>query len=127
MDGHEQTATIMKALAHPVRLQILEILRGEDACVCHMEHVLEQRQAYISQHLSRLREAGLVIDRREGMNVFYALADDSVSPLLDVARSTAIELTRREGQKLVFRDITHADPESCPCPKCHEKVETVKA
>lgn len=123
MDGHRWTATIMKALGHPVRLQILDVLREEDACVCHLEYVLGQRQAYISQQLSRLREAGLVIDRREGLNIFYALSDESIGPLLDEARAAAAALT---GEALAFREPVPDDRAGCPCPKCHEKVEHEK-
>ena len=82
MDGYDQVAEIGKALGHPVRLQILQVLREEEACVCHLEAILGQRQAYISQHLMRLREAGLVVDRREGMNVFYSLANEAIGSLL---------------------------------------------
>ena len=58
MSQYQLTATIMKALVHPVRLQILQVLRDGEACVCHLEAVLNQRQAYISQQLMRLRDAG---------------------------------------------------------------------
>ena len=76
-----------KALAHPVRLQILDMLRDGEVCVCHMEKVLNKRQAYISQQLMRLREAGLVEDRREGMNVYYRLGPEQLAPLLDLAQA----------------------------------------
>ncbi|MBX3061322.1 MAG: winged helix-turn-helix transcriptional regulator [Anaerolineae bacterium] len=42
-------ANYFKALAHPVRLQILAVLRQGEACVCHLEVILQRRQAYISQ------------------------------------------------------------------------------
>ena len=54
---------LFKVLGHPARLAILEILREGEQCVCHMETYLGQRQAYISQQLSVLREAGLITDR----------------------------------------------------------------
>ena len=57
---------IFKVLTHPARLAILEILRDGEHCVCHMEAHLGFRQAYISQQLSVLRDAGLVQDRRDG-------------------------------------------------------------
>jgi DNA-binding transcriptional ArsR family regulator len=121
MDGHERTAAIAKALGHPIRLQILEELREEEACVCHLEHVLGQRQAYISQQLARLREAGLVVDRREGLNVFYALADPSIGALLDAAYQSAQAIAGAEGQTLDFHPLASADSSPCPCPKCAEK------
>lgn len=117
MDGYEQLAAIMKALGHPVRLQILDELGRDDACVCHLEHVLGQRQAYISQQLTRLRTAGLVIDRREGMNVFYSLANPSIVLLLDEARRT---LDSFSDDPYTFHLSEPGSP--CPCPKCQQSL-----
>jgi ArsR family transcriptional regulator len=114
-NGYRQASNMIKALSHPVRLQILQVLAEDgEACVCHLESTLGRRQAYISQQLSRLREAGLVADRREGLNVFYHLADPAVPPLLQAIRSAAVENGRRRGSRLSF-DFT---PAACPCPKC---------
>jgi DNA-binding transcriptional ArsR family regulator len=119
MQGHRKTAEIFKALAHPTRLQIMELLRDEEACVCHMESLLGQRQAYISQQLARLREAGLVVDRREGLNVFYALADPAIGDLLDAAYRAAGVVAGQAGETLDFELPPHTGP--CPCPRCAEK------
>ncbi len=123
MKGYSLTAKILKALAHPVRLQIIEILQAEgEACVCHMEARLNQRQSYISQHLAKLREVGLVEDRREGLNVFYALAILGVEALLKEARQLATEAARADGLELSFGPIREVSPERCSCPKCEEKI-----
>ncbi len=73
--GVPRTITILKALSHPARLAILEALRQREACVCHMEALFGWRQAYISQQLMVLREAGIIEDRREGWNVYYRVVD----------------------------------------------------
>jgi ArsR family transcriptional regulator len=115
MNGYGWLAMRLKALGHPVRLQILEVLEVEgEACVCHLESRLGQRQATISQHLARLRDAGLVADRRDGLNVFYSLADDSVASLLE------------EGRRGMPKGVMSAKWTArvrCPCPRCAEKVE----
>ncbi|MGD8813556.1 MAG: metalloregulator ArsR/SmtB family transcription factor [Anaerolineales bacterium] len=119
MNGHAYLAKVMKELGHPTRLQILEVLKLEgESCVCHLEQRLGLRQAYISQHLARLRKAGLVIDRREGLNVFYGFAHPSIGVLLDVAKDTSFTLAKLEGQPLVFRDVLIYSSKPCPCPKC---------
>jgi DNA-binding transcriptional ArsR family regulator len=119
MDGYKQAAELLRALGHPFRLQIIEVLASErEACVCHLECRLGLRQAYISQQLSRLREAGLVVTRREGLNVFYSLADDSLLPLLQASRASAIKFSRRRGKTLGFRMRGIARGTSCNCPKC---------
>lgn len=102
---------------HPTRLEILDILRQGEQCVCHMEAHLGYRQAYISQHLMVLREAGLVEDRRDGWNIFYRVVEPRVFDLIDQARlmsGVATNATRRR-----------ARPSACPCPKCAAaKVDT---
>lgn len=62
---------LLKALAHPTRIAILEILRAGEQCVCHIEAILGLRQAYISQQLMVLRRAGIITNRREGWNQYY--------------------------------------------------------
>lgn len=118
MDGYEVLADVMKALGHPVRLQILQVLRQGEACVCHLEAILGQRQAYISQHLMRLREAGLVVDRREGMNVFYALAAEEVARILDAVQQTASALAEARGEHLVLSAPAAGVVLGCTCPAC---------
>lgn len=114
MSGYRWLAKRMKALGHPVRLQILEMLEVDgESCVCHLESRLELRQAYISQQLARLRDAGLVTDRRDGLNVFYSLSDDSVASLLEEGwrgKRRRRPLAKRTAQL------------DCPCPRCANKL-----
>ncbi len=116
MDAYDVQAELLKALAHPVRLQILEILRDGEQCVCHIEAALGQRQAYISQHLMLLRKVGLVADRKDGLRVYYSVRDTSVYAVLDVARSLASRQAQKQGHTLNFA-LPQAGS-SCPCPKC---------
>ena len=114
-DGYTELAELIRALAHPTRLRILDILaqRGE-CCVCHLTAVLEQRQPYVSQQLMVLREKGLVSDRKDGVMVYYRLADARTAALLALSR----ELLRRSGQRSEFLDVPESPVEGCPCPAC---------
>ena len=105
---YEQPAQFLKVLTHPARLAILELLRDGEHCVCHMEAHLGCRQAYLSQQLAVLREAGLLQDRREGWNIFYRVADARVFALLDWVYTIAGGAQVVENQESV----------SCPCPHC---------
>src|SRR5512136_187980 len=87
MAAYDRQAEILKALAHPIRLQILDILRDGEQCVCHLEAVLGLRQAYISQQLMLLRRTGLVADRKDGLRVYYRITDRAVFRVLDPART----------------------------------------
>ena len=79
---YDSMARVLGALAHPERLRILELVAQREMCVCELVAALGRRQAYVSQQLSVLRQAGLVIDRKEGLLVFYRLADRSVMSLV---------------------------------------------
>jgi ArsR family transcriptional regulator len=112
MDAYDRQAELLKALAHPVRLQILDILRDGEQCVCHIEAVLRLRQAYISQQLMILRKAGLVADRKDGLRVYYRLTDRAVLRVLDPARV----MIERHG--ITFVPVTERPPHDCSCPSC---------
>jgi DNA-binding transcriptional ArsR family regulator len=106
-------AKIFRVLTHPARLEILDILRKGEQCVCHLEAYLGYRQAFISQHLTILRESGLVEVRRDGWNVYYKISDERIFSLLDISRSIIGHQNNDEkSSKLV----------DCPCPKCREKI-----
>ena len=74
----------LKALAHPVRLRILSLLRGGELCVCQVTEILGLAPSTISEHLSLLRRAGVLVERKEGKWVFYALTEDpTLGPLCE--------------------------------------------
>ncbi len=112
MDALENTAALFKLLSHPSRMAILQVLRDGEECVCHMEAALGLRQAYISQQLMVLRQAGLVTDRREGWNIFYRVIKPEVYALLDAAFAAT------QPEDAPFLLIRSAQPAACPCPKC---------
>jgi DNA-binding transcriptional ArsR family regulator len=113
MDASERTAGFFKALMHPVRLQILAVLRDGEECVCHMEAALGLRQAYISQHLTVLREAGLVSVRRDGWNIYYKVIAPGLFEIVDAAAAIVTDGERNKGLPGKPR------PRGCPCPKCN--------
>lgn len=67
-----------KAIAHPTRLRLLGALRAGPLCGCQMTLIVKQAASTISEHLSELRKAGLITDRREGRWVEYRLAESAV-------------------------------------------------
>ena len=121
MEGYSAVGDLLKACGHPVRLQILEVLlRDGEGCVCHLEAQLGQRQAAISQHLARLRQAGLVSDRRDGWNVYYSVAEPSLAQLLLAARKTAGGVAG--GKRLAFQLGRRRSGKACPCPRCDRSI-----
>src|SRR5574339_1116247 len=84
--NYDAQVKLFKVLMHPARLAILDVLRTNEACVCHLEVALGYRQAYLSQQLMVLREAGIVGDRRDGWNVYYRVTKPGVLNVMDAAR-----------------------------------------
>jgi ArsR family transcriptional regulator len=113
----QHQAQIFRALMHPSRLAILELLRDGEVCVCHLTAALNCRQAYISQQLAVLREAGLVDDRREGWNVYYWVAEPRVYALIDTVRGMIGDIMTRE-------PMPHKLP-GCTCPTCATSEEVL--
>jgi ArsR family transcriptional regulator len=108
MDGaarriRELESEVLRALGHPVRLAILELLRDGERCVCEIEPELGLRQPNISQHLAALRAARLVATRREGARVMYRVVDPGIFQVLDLLPG----IVRRQGT--VTADIPSRD------------------
>ena len=78
-----------KAMGHPLRLAILQILTKTECCVCDIANILEIPVSTASQHLKTLRYAGLLNFRQEGKWVYYYL--DSFSLTQDLLRSQTIQ------------------------------------
>lgn len=70
-----------RALADPTRLQIVDLLRGGERCVCELTDALDLGQSLLSFHLKTMKDAGLVTDRREGRWAYYKLNPDAFAQL----------------------------------------------
>ena len=68
-----QIASGFRALADPLRLQIIELLRSQELCVCELCDKLEVNQSKLSFHLKNLKGAGLVSSRQDGRWMYYCL------------------------------------------------------
>jgi ArsR family transcriptional regulator len=80
-------AELFKALGHPVRIRVLELLRDGERTVSELQVALEIDASSVSQQLSVLRSRQLVTGRKEGTSVHYRVTDPGVFELLDIARS----------------------------------------
>ena len=79
-------ATFFKALAHPIRIRILEVLVRGERSVQDLQEALALEQAVVSQQLAVLRTNRIVVGRKEGVSVRYRVRDPLVAELLAVAR-----------------------------------------
>lgn len=110
-------SNLFTLIGKPARIQILMVIRAEEACVCHIETVLGLRQASISQHLMVLRRAGLVSTHRDGRNIFYKLEKPELIGLWEQAAAiTGVDLTNLD-------ELSRRPIPDCPCPQCNPGID----
>jgi len=122
MSDYKIQSQTFKILIHPTRLAILEVLRNGEQCVCHMEAMLDMRQAYISQHLMVLRDTGLVTDRRDGWNIFYRVTRPDLYEVIDAMNA----FTGNENNPSASTTGMSAPKKTCPCPKCNPSSSPIR-
>ena len=82
-ESAQRVSEVLKAVAHPVRLQIVAALEKEALCVADIMAAVGGKQAITSQQLNMMRTRGVLEARREGNRVFYSIANPNVLKLLD--------------------------------------------
>lgn len=70
---YEMRARIIKAMAHPSRLMMIDALAEGEKCVCELRDLVGSDISTVSKHLALMRDAGIVNDRKAGQQVFYSL------------------------------------------------------
>lgn len=91
----EAQARVIKALAHPTRLFLVEELCKEERCVCELAEMVGSDMSTVSKHLALLRQAGIVEDEKRGKQVFYRLRMGCALELTSCASSILEETSRR--------------------------------
>lgn len=79
----ELKAEILKGLAQPTRLKILELLRDGEKCICEIVPALNGEQSNISRHISLMQKSHLVTTRKDGVKVMVRVRDPKVFEILD--------------------------------------------
>jgi len=79
----ELKAEILKALAQPTRLKILELLRNGERCICEIVPAINGEQSNISRHISLMQKSHLVTTRKDGVKVIVKVSDPKVFEILD--------------------------------------------
>ncbi len=93
IDNYTEAAEILKVLAHPVRLCMVNGLLEKGECnVSFMQSCLKTPQSTVSQHLQKLKSAGIIEGRREGLEIYYRIKDERIGELVRI-------LTNNTGRK----------------------------
>jgi len=80
----EMYVRIYKALAHPIRIKIVRMLRDGPQCVCILNENVEFSQSNLSQHLKILKNAGILKTEKDGIRILYSIKDEEVKNLLEI-------------------------------------------
>jgi len=101
---YEAWARIVKAMAHPARLMIIdELSRTRERCVCELTEMVGTDMSTVSRHLTQLKQAGLVEDEKRGQMVFYRLRVHCTLDFFDCIRSV-VEANADSQRQLVELD-----------------------
>jgi ArsR family transcriptional regulator len=96
---------VLRVAADPTRLRILLLLKGEELSVAELQEILAMGQSTISTHLSQLKQAGLVEDRRTGKNNLYRLAPAEAGPLGQILAQAEQEISESTGDETARRRV----------------------
>ena len=96
-----QAAEVLRAVAHPLRLRILELLEdGQPRCVTEIQEYLKTRQSATSAQLALLRDRGILSARRDGVQVYYSVANQAVRQVIDCIRRHQSSFEARAGLRI---------------------------
>jgi ArsR family transcriptional regulator len=99
----EMKAEVLKVLAQPTRLKILECLRNGEKCICEIVPALNGEQSNISRHISLMQKSHLVTTRKDGVKVMVNVRDPKVFEILD--KVSAILKNQMREQERLFAKI----------------------
>jgi DNA-binding transcriptional ArsR family regulator len=83
--GNQLISNIFKAMAHPTRIQIIKLLQNGELCVCEILPSLESEQSNTSQHLTVMKNQGIVESRKDGSKVIYSIKNAEVFEMINLA------------------------------------------
>ena len=86
----EEKAAILKGIAHPVRLRIVEALACREMCVCEIAELFDFDRTTISKHLSLMKGLGILDSRKDGLNVMYSLRMKCLASLLSCVEKVVL-------------------------------------
>jgi DNA-binding transcriptional ArsR family regulator len=109
---HQQIGELFEVIGSSARIQILLAIGTGEACVCHLESLLELRQAYISQQLMDLREKGVIASRRAGKFIYHRLEKPEILELVRMAAQIS---------RISATELSIEEHSSCECPRCQQE------
>ncbi|RKY01726.1 MAG: transcriptional regulator [Spirochaetes bacterium] len=97
---YELHANICSVFSNPKRLEIIDILRDGEKSVSEIMKRTKISKTNLSQHLSLMRDRGIVTSRREGQNIYYSISNKKIIQAYDLMLDVLRELTRKKASQL---------------------------
>lgn len=101
---------LLKALANPKRLEIIQLIRDQELPVSEIQEMLDLPQGNLSQHLQILRKSGVAKTRKDGKQIYYSIAHKNFIKASDLFREILIERNKDEVSDVVFAKMTDLVP-----------------
>ena len=103
LDHNEHIAALLKAIAQPTRLKIIEFLRDGEKCVCEIFPAIDQEQSNTSRHLNYMQSHGILARRKDGVKIYYNVKHPEVFQIADLAGNLYDHETDRRSRSLNVR------------------------
>ncbi len=104
---YEMQAEFCKALSHPTRHASVQQLKDGERNVTELAQTLHVSQANLSQHLAVLRDAGVVVAKRKGVNVSYSIADEAIIRACSIIHKAIQDRILKQRELISSRDFSH--------------------
>lgn len=98
MEPLELCADILKAMAQPTRLRIIELLRDGEHCVCEIFPAIGHEQSNTSRHLQMMLKSGILNQRKEGLKIYYSLRHPEVVQMVQLAEQIILHEAARSAK-----------------------------
>lgn len=100
MKKYAARAEVLKALAHPARLLVVDELACGERCVCELQEMIGSDMSTVSRHLAVLKSAGLITDRKKGLNIYYSLTMPCILRFMDCITSMLEQRLKEYGDMI---------------------------
>ena len=102
---HEFQAQVFQALAHPIRVAVVELLRDGEVCVCDIAAQIGAERSNVSRHLAVMQRAGVLSCRRDGLQVLYRLRTPCILEFLSCATRVARQNVEEDARAFQYGPV----------------------
>lgn len=99
---------VLKSLAQPTRLKIIDFLRNGERCVCEIFPAIDEEQSNTSRHLNQMQTHGILSRRKDGVKIYYAVKHPEVFEIVDLSAAIVMREAETKNSHLMERGAANA-------------------